>query len=424
MDKDWERAYTVPISIEKSEAASVGAEGASSSQNLYSSFGNTSPPDPDQQSLRHTVNIAEQIQKDDAQKLESQPKRSSSAPPTSSSEGNKEPKRYTTKIEITPVNPFEPKSDMSSNKNGVASSTSDDARPSTSPCQVPFSADQGPCYQNPIESAQPTADDSPARNGSFGTVADQSRTGECQPLQTNRNQPQVRHIPIFVEGRAEPVIPVNEAELLEQKLFTTDQAPLKRKLDGSSANGIASTEMSAPFEQNQVPSQERKIPVETPVTSATVSPSASTPFPEPPSPPAAQVAKPDSQQRVDQVQQEVDIITRRVEQYNGSSRNDKEYLYLDEMLTRNLIALDTIEVEGNEQLRTARKNVIKSIQKSIALLESKIPLPVNENKSTDDSSDQIGELPPTSDSSSTNCGTLMEVDSNKIAGDENDVKNV
>lgn len=55
----------------------------------------------------------------------------------------------------------------------------------------------------------------------------------------------------------------------------------------------------------------------------------------------------------------------------GGTKNDKKYLFLDEMLTRNLIKLDTIETDGKENIRQARKEAIKCIQKCIAVLEAK-----------------------------------------------------
>lgn len=57
-------------------------------------------------------------------------------------------------------------------------------------------------------------------------------------------------------------------------------------------------------------------------------------------------------------------------------------MYLDEMLTRELIKLDDIETEGKENVRQARKNAIKSIQNSISLLESKASLAGQEQGKT------------------------------------------
>ncbi|XP_018377638.1 PREDICTED: BAG domain-containing protein Samui-like isoform X2 [Trachymyrmex cornetzi] len=92
-----------------------------------------------------------------------------------------------------------------------------------------------------------------------------------------------------------------------------------------------------------------------------------TPKPKPPVPK-------DPLERVAQVQKEVDNLAEQVQRYVGGSRQDKEYMYLDEMLTRELIKLDDIETEGRENVRQARKNAIKSIQDTISLLETKTPI--------------------------------------------------
>lgn len=92
-----------------------------------------------------------------------------------------------------------------------------------------------------------------------------------------------------------------------------------------------------------------------------------TPKPKPPVPK-------DPLEKVAQVQKEVDDLAEQVRCYIGGTRQDKEYMYLDEMLTRELIKLDDIETEGRENVRQARKNAIKSIQDTISLLETKTPL--------------------------------------------------
>ncbi|XP_046822712.1 BAG domain-containing protein Samui-like isoform X2 [Vespa crabro] len=93
----------------------------------------------------------------------------------------------------------------------------------------------------------------------------------------------------------------------------------------------------------------------------------------------------DPLERVALVQKEVDSLAEQVKQYTGNSRKDKQYIYLDEMLTRELIKLDDIETEGRENVRQARKNAIKTIQETISLLESKAPLPGQEQVQDDQS---------------------------------------
>ncbi|XP_047349502.1 BAG domain-containing protein Samui isoform X2 [Vespa velutina] len=93
----------------------------------------------------------------------------------------------------------------------------------------------------------------------------------------------------------------------------------------------------------------------------------------------------DPLERVALVQKEVDSLAEQVKQYTGNSRKDKQYIYLDEMLTRELIKLDDIETEGRENVRQARKNAIKTIQETISLLESKASLPGQEQVRDDQS---------------------------------------
>jgi len=74
------------------------------------------------------------------------------------------------------------------------------------------------------------------------------------------------------------------------------------------------------------------------------------------------------------VQKDVDELMKQVETFTGK-RQDKQYIYLDEMLTRNLLKLDLVETEGKDQVRAARKETIKCIQKAISILESKVMTP-------------------------------------------------
>ncbi|XP_020292461.1 BAG domain-containing protein Samui-like isoform X2 [Pseudomyrmex gracilis] len=101
-----------------------------------------------------------------------------------------------------------------------------------------------------------------------------------------------------------------------------------------------------------------------------------------------QVVPKDPLEKVAEVQKEVDDLAEQVRRYAGGSRQDKEYIYLDEMLTRELIKLDDIETEGRENVRQARKNAIKTIQETISLLETKAPLPVQQDQSMEEESER------------------------------------
>lgn len=150
-----------------------------------------------------------------------------------------------------------------------------------------------------------------------------------------QKQPNVRHIPIYVEGRSDPVYPKN----VDQVFNENNSGSLPRRTSGkqtpwapqhhsfNNQNNTQRRQTPPSSQRQQTPPQE---------TRAT-----------PPPPPRQQVKPMDALEKVQNVQTEVEELAITVNQFSSSSRTDKQYIYLDEMLTRNLIKLDTIETEGN-----------------------------------------------------------------------------
>jgi hypothetical protein len=98
-----------------------------------------------------------------------------------------------------------------------------------------------------------------------------------------------------------------------------------------------------------------------------------------PTPPTAPQKPTDPKvEKLQKIMTEIIALTRRIDDFKGSKK-DKEYLYLDEMLTRHLIAMDSIEPEGRDDIRQLRKESIKSVNKCLSLLDNK----VNENAAED-----------------------------------------
>jgi hypothetical protein len=60
----------------------------------------------------------------------------------------------------------------------------------------------------------------------------------------------------------------------------------------------------------------------------------------------------------------------KIESFKGC-KNDKEYLYLDEMLTRHMITLDSIEAAGRDDIRQLRKDAIRSINRCLSTLDAR-----------------------------------------------------
>lgn len=114
--------------------------------------------------------------------------------------------------------------------------------------------------------------------------------------------------------------------------------------------------------------------------------------------------------KIQAIQRDVLELMLAVEQFGGK-RGDKDYMYLDEMLTRNLLKLDTIDTNGKESIRLARKEAIKCIQTSIAVLEAKADLNLNENR---DNTDQPNKEQTTENASESATEKMDAQESNSV----------
>ncbi|XP_002741303.1 uncharacterized protein LOC100370983 [Saccoglossus kowalevskii] len=74
---------------------------------------------------------------------------------------------------------------------------------------------------------------------------------------------------------------------------------------------------------------------------------------------------------IQKVLDDTSTLLDRVENFSGKEKN-KEYLYLEEFLTRNLLKLDNIESNGNEEIRVCRRNGVRNVQQCLDILESKL----------------------------------------------------
>lgn len=76
-------------------------------------------------------------------------------------------------------------------------------------------------------------------------------------------------------------------------------------------------------------------------------------------------------EKIQQIQKDVLDLMTKVEQFEGKGKRDKYYLYLDEMLTQNLLKLDTVDTDGQENVKLARKEAVKCINRCLSVLEAK-----------------------------------------------------
>lgn len=124
---------------------------------------------------------------------------------------------------------------------------------------------------------------------------------------------------------------------------------------------------SVPIQRSTTPQRQAPPPTAQPPTQPQRQAS---PAPQPQQPvPAKQKAIEDSITKIQKIQASVLELMARVEQYDGN--NPKEYAYLDEMLTQNLLKLDDIDAEGKENIKSARREAIKCINSLISLMDAK-----------------------------------------------------
>lgn len=203
-----------------------------------------------------------------------------------------------------------------------------------------------------------------------------------EPPQPQSNRPTERVIPIHVEGRDEPIIPKNINTTFTQPPPQQQQPPQTERIFGRNPTQFTQflnrgephnmtpeehyrqqqQQYQKQQQQNFQQQQNQNAPQE-----PEPEPEPETQIPSQPPPPPTKAAQLD---QIQNIQKDVRELMNQVEKFNGKPK-DKQYLYLDEMLTRNLIKLDNIETEGKENIRQARKEAIKCIEGCIGILEAK-----------------------------------------------------
>uniref|UniRef100_A0A1B0CB25 BAG domain-containing protein n=1 Tax=Lutzomyia longipalpis TaxID=7200 RepID=A0A1B0CB25_LUTLO len=247
-----------------------------------------------------------------------------------------------------------------------------------------------------------------------GTVNSNGAPTKAPTPEQSNHQPNVRHIPIFVEGRDEPVI--------NRNLDTSQAGDFSRSGSDKGSPGTAFGDTGSLFNRvknfpvrsnieneffqkagTRNASPGRTIPVKvtqqapkspnTPSPQPQKAPARAFEVPEPerrsPAPQSKQAEQPNSTQttqqqqqpktfpkedligKIEKIQNDVLSLMDQVEKFTGTSRKDRQYVYLDEMLTQNLLKLDTIDADGQEKIKQARRNAIKCINQCIAVLEQK-----------------------------------------------------
>lgn len=242
-----------------------------------------------------------------------------------------------------------------------------------------------------------------------------------EPAQ-KQSQPNVRVIPIQVEGRDEPVINTNidssanfAGERFGDPVF---EGRLPRDFGSYRQHSprFAKRERTPPQPQPQPHPQAHPQPQQTQVPHPQPPPTDETDSRPKPQPPKPETLK-DPLTKVQFIQKEVEELLKEVEAFEGTSRKDKQYMILDELLTRKLISLDDIDTEGKENIRQARKDTIRSIQRCISMLESKVPVVESSNENDEGRAEEM--KTEEAASAAAPVEQPMEVDQSKQTEDQN-----
>ena len=187
-------------------------------------------------------------------------------------------------------------------------------------------------------------------NSTGNTVRNRSRTESpvsttCTQEANNEEMARVRKIPIQVESKEmrRTASPSNESTA---KAKNTPTPPKTKAKSGPFVTRIPVV--------NQTNGEEQKL--EPKVTSDKEEKTAK---------------QTDPMQEINKILFDLRNYETEVKQFDGTV-DDKKYKYLDEMLTRCMIKLDTIETHGNEEVRKARKAAVLAVNHCIGLLEQKV----------------------------------------------------
>ena len=94
--------------------------------------------------------------------------------------------------------------------------------------------------------------------------------------------------------------------------------------------------------------------------------------------------------KLHQIMDDFHDLEKQVDDFKGNE-NSKEYKFLDEMLTRKLLALDSIDTLGRNDLRQIRKEFIKRINLLLNILELAVAQNQDENPSDNGLSEVVGQ---------------------------------
>ncbi|XP_050699986.1 trithorax group protein osa-like isoform X3 [Eriocheir sinensis] len=228
-----------------------------------------------------------------------------------------------------------------------------------------------------------------------------------EPQRGGQRPSVVRNIPIFVEGRDDPIDQEPRPAAPPQWTQTRPQ-PQQQPQPHPQPRPVPQQPQQQPQPQpmprqkrqqahQPTPPPQQPIPHPVPMpmpephgippyqnqNQAPQQPQPQQPQPQeaPPPEPQPSVPKDPRMAQIERVSATVKDLVGKVEEYKGGKK-DREFLYLDEMLTRALLELDNVDPDGCDDVRQARRTVIKGINAAISKLEEKATTPLKEDQNT------------------------------------------
>ena len=84
--------------------------------------------------------------------------------------------------------------------------------------------------------------------------------------------------------------------------------------------------------------------------------------------------------QLDRIRGDVNVLEKKILKFTGL-KTDKEYLYLDEMLTKHLLSLDCIDPDGDQTIKQKRKETVDIVNGCLSFLDQKASENASKNAS-------------------------------------------
>uniref|UniRef100_A0A5F8H8E8 BAG family molecular chaperone regulator 3 n=1 Tax=Monodelphis domestica TaxID=13616 RepID=A0A5F8H8E8_MONDO len=232
---------------------------------------------------------------------------------------------------------------------------------SQSPFKV-LSRDSSSREESPCRSNAPRLSQSPAR----GPIMDRPQASSQQPGVRQESAP----------GPQPECKPENKSSPAGSDL-SSGYVPIQ-VIHKEADSKPASKKRAPPLEKVEVKVPASSTPSSSPVPSTSSAPEENPPSPAPSSPKPAAKKPTDAEGdpkhpgvvKVEAILEKVQGLEQAVDSFEGK-KTDKQYLMIEEYLTKELLALDSVDPEGRADVRQARRDGVRKVQQILEKLEQK-----------------------------------------------------